>query len=82
MEQIDKLMSMSDSEIEELHQKELDDLLEELYWHFDSEKKKGSRSERDIFKAVMRVYGNSESAHKDLRIKILNILIEKQVSGE
>ena len=31
-----------------------EDYLEILYWEFDTEKKKGSFSERDLFKAKMR----------------------------
>lgn len=31
-----------------------EDFLELLYWEFDTEKKKGSFSERDLFKATLR----------------------------
>jgi hypothetical protein len=31
-----------------------EELLEQLYWEFDSERKRGNRSERDVFKGKMR----------------------------
>jgi len=33
-----------------------EELLEQLYWDFDAERKTGSRSERDIFKGKMRLF--------------------------
>jgi hypothetical protein len=36
-----------------------EDMLEELYWDFDAERKRGNRSERDIFKGKMRYFTKS-----------------------
>lgn len=35
-----------------------EELIELLYWEFDAERSKGSRSERDIFKGKMRYLAN------------------------
>lgn len=36
-----------------------EDLLEQLYWQFDDERKRGNRSERDIFKGKMRFFATN-----------------------
>lgn len=36
-----------------------EDLLEQLYWEFDTERNKGNLSERDIFKNKMRFFAKN-----------------------
>lgn len=73
----DKIMNMSDKEIMLVHENECDDLLEQLYWEFDAEVKKGNKSERDVFKMKMRAYAAKVSDYKDTQIMVLKLIRDK-----
>ena len=53
-------------------------MLEDLYWNFDAERKRGNRSERDIFKEKMRYFAKSSFKYK-METSISKIDINKKL---
>lgn len=47
---------LRDNSFMEPSSEDIEELLEQLYWEFDTQRSRGSRSERDIFKGKMRFF--------------------------
>lgn len=46
-----------------------EEMLEQMYWEFDTERNKGTRSERDVFKGKMRFFANNGRVENNCNLR-------------